>query len=573
MKLIFILLVLAVIGQSLQRNSTSECLAKNPFIRVMSRLNVTIYPKPTPDLENHCPGEWSQFNTCCEPSSLKKYSEKYAEHIRESVSDVNKEISVFQRFVERFNSTIYELAALSDIDWKSSPLVSQNKTFKTQLAALLQEVNKKTIYKDFFDFRRSDITEFRESNIKCWDKMIQLRNSALCSTCSGRSEVFFSKLKANMQQNQCRSIIQDCWITFKYASKYFVSLAELNFIKELNQRVDGGFLEIQGIHQINVTKVEQFVMKMGNEDIKYRSLHRYFQNDTKLSEDQVKQRRLLARILCKRFMRISGYPWIMYLDKSFLRQKPLNATLKPNIQALIDEAKSKIGSSEFQKIIDKKGAEVREFINQELIKSEKETPDFSALKIMDKSSEDSSLSEENKRGSRRLFLSSKSMSRSLEDSPFDMKNSESLKNKEKKEDDGKMQDNQRGGSKEEKKDKNEGCKKKDNKDENKNKRKEKDEENKRKDKDEENKRKGKDEGNKKKDKSEDPKVESKPNTDHVSFDIGDSAAIGPPAPVQFESDVTIWIGVLVDKPNQEIEGSMYSLSTCSAPMNLTLAFP
>jgi len=150
------------------------------------------------------------------------------------VVNVNNDFANFRRFVNQLNASVFEIAALQAFDWQ--PLVS-NARLRKKIQKLVTTANDKYIfYEIFFSFKAKNITEkYAASNEKCWNKMIQMRSSSLCSSCSGRANLFFSKNRANIYHRTCSYVIKDCWFSFKVASQYFKTLSSLGFVIRLKK--------------------------------------------------------------------------------------------------------------------------------------------------------------------------------------------------------------------------------------------------------------------------------------------------------------------------------------------------
>lgn len=90
---------------------------------------------------------------------------------------------------------------------------------------------KKSILKQIDKIRKSSIhNELSLASKECWTKMSQIRGSALCSVCSGRSHVFFKNGKALIDYKTCTSVIGQCtpfFDQFKSFTRMFQTLSNL----------------------------------------------------------------------------------------------------------------------------------------------------------------------------------------------------------------------------------------------------------------------------------------------------------------------------------------------------------
>lgn len=120
--------------------------------------------------------------------------------------------------VKVLNETVYEIAALDKFNWR--PFVPSLED-ATKIEMLIKYLNDKTIHNPMFftEVSKEDLKEFESKNTKCWMKMVELRNSALCLVCSGRYNVFVFRNKANINEHSCNIILDECWEVIETANR------------------------------------------------------------------------------------------------------------------------------------------------------------------------------------------------------------------------------------------------------------------------------------------------------------------------------------------------------------------
>jgi len=65
-------------------------------------------------------------------------------------------------------------------------------------------------FKVLADMNSTQFDQFTESNAACWNEMIRVRASSLCTTCSGRGHLFFSNNKGLVSKESCSEILTKC---------------------------------------------------------------------------------------------------------------------------------------------------------------------------------------------------------------------------------------------------------------------------------------------------------------------------------------------------------------------------
>jgi hypothetical protein len=172
-----------------------------------------------------------------------KFALKERKLIDESVEKVNTEFGTFLQFLKSLQDTFFEIAALKFYKWR--PLVT-DRADKASLSLFLNTLLDRTLKKSvFYSFNEKGVYDFFvHKNKVCWDKMVTLRQSAVCSICSGRSNVFFTESRANIDQEVCYSIIDRCWNFLRMSDRYFNNLSYLGFLQGFIRQTGGKFFRV-----------------------------------------------------------------------------------------------------------------------------------------------------------------------------------------------------------------------------------------------------------------------------------------------------------------------------------------
>ena len=324
------------------------CLDKNPFLKKLQDNGVQVHETPEVDPGHHCNEEWGTHMTCCEADSLTTFASEDASIIRRNVEKVNKEFITFLMLVKALNNTVFKLAALESFDWQ--PLV-KSAVLKSKLFALIQYLKSDFLKRSwFFSYNDPEIeSKFPEANSRCWESMILKRSSALCSTCSGRSELFFLNNKANIEDTICSELINTCWYSFKLASRYFSNLVSIGSVRHLNKISNDHIIKISNSQLYNSSRASKLISKYEEDkSIYFEKLEYLFQNSVSLTKLELEQKEKATAGLCKRFMSIQGYPWIRSLDRTIMQGAQPTLTLTESITTLFAEVSSMYGSSNFK---------------------------------------------------------------------------------------------------------------------------------------------------------------------------------------------------------------------------------
>lgn len=165
---------------------SSLCLEKNKFLSQLasaSPIPVEIYSTPNstaPESSSHCGSEWKDHGTCCNPNDLLYFFNHEIKMIENDFHQKRQRMIRTQDLIEKLNPT------------------SENSLKKDSLF-------NDTMKEKYFGYN------------KCEKALLSIRGPALCSVCSGRSEIFFNdkKDKLLIDLASCKNVIETCKPAFE----------------------------------------------------------------------------------------------------------------------------------------------------------------------------------------------------------------------------------------------------------------------------------------------------------------------------------------------------------------------
>jgi hypothetical protein len=103
---------------------------------------------------------------------------------------------------------------------------------------------------------------FNANNLKCWEEMIKIRKSALCFTCSGRSEKFFYKNEALIDEGLCKRVVENCLDAFVYSTKYLQAIASIEPLMKIQESTNSLVLLVGNLKMIDLKKAKKMFKDM-----------------------------------------------------------------------------------------------------------------------------------------------------------------------------------------------------------------------------------------------------------------------------------------------------------------------
>ena len=112
---------------------------------------------------------------CCNAETAANFAKDMETRIERSVKNVNREFGVFLDFVGSLNKTLFQIAALKNLEWE--PLVEKGK-HRRKLRNFIESLNDLTTKKSlFYSFKSKKIQDhFANSNEVCWAKLTNSDN-------------------------------------------------------------------------------------------------------------------------------------------------------------------------------------------------------------------------------------------------------------------------------------------------------------------------------------------------------------------------------------------------------------
>lgn len=271
--------------------------------------------KPT---STSCGKEWTNKGTCCEQSSLNLYSVKDKTTIIESASRINQKFSNYIRWFSTLNSTLYQIGALANFNWKATGLVSP--PLVPRVDEFISKLNNMWLKRPaFFGYGIEHVdTVFSAANSRCWNKLANLRSSALCSTCSDSSQSFFFDSKANMDQQSCDLVFNDCWQAFKILQIWIERMAISGVLKDWVALFGSEIIRISNPGFFDLEKVRRIFKAMEENSFGHVGVlfEEYDPFKTHTTEDEKKLSAIIRRELCRKFVKLVGHSIIEILDSA-----------------------------------------------------------------------------------------------------------------------------------------------------------------------------------------------------------------------------------------------------------------
>ena len=281
-----ILVALFVLAVSAQRAPLQSCAPANPFLSHMVELGMRTYESPKFGV-SMCGTEFAQFGTCCDETRIKEYVQKDKTTIQQATDQIVQEFEHFmgttshilhlakivlnlkKRILKKFSDLRSEqigrklqVGLTPAVSRAETGLVDQNAPPTPTSSAISIKKGWATGSKGKFSLKESckrrvsnqvqgtdpleivkplrsqiQILEkmnkdlaFRLGTQQCWNQIANIRSSSVCSTCSGRSHIFFRKDKALMSEEVCVAILDKCYKPLRQLT-FFVSV--LNLIPKL----------------------------------------------------------------------------------------------------------------------------------------------------------------------------------------------------------------------------------------------------------------------------------------------------------------------------------------------------
>ena len=279
----YLLLFLTVLclQAAVAKPTEDQCADLNPFLREMVRLNkIAVVDEPV-TVTSYCRSEWAEHGSCCQPQSAVHFAQVDSMHLTLITQAIAGAMSAQRKFLNKIRSDLKRWV-------EKSPLKAPE---KTQI-------------KQRFYSAIDSIGEVKQAvHSKCWvTEFGRLRSASLCSTCSGRSNIFFKDGKALVTRDTCTKMVKNCFpsinqiVNFIMAAEEFFTL--LNYLGE-KMKLDLGLMSKSS----HLKKIFDALKKKQVTS----SLKDYIK-DQKKSDSQKS-----ANALCLEFMALNKDPFIFQI--------------------------------------------------------------------------------------------------------------------------------------------------------------------------------------------------------------------------------------------------------------------
>lgn len=266
--------------------NTKDCAQRNPFSIELAKSHRDMFlPQQSAYEQGTCGGEWKTFGTCCKLGNLTDYAIRDGQKIRRSIDiAITNGKSIAQIYMKLANLGKNVVQMTSGSSKKLIEYVHSSEG--ESMIMLMKNILEKP------DFLKSQ-TE------KCWNKMIKVRSSSLCFTCSGRSESFFDGEKALISQESCNSILNECSEHFNSIFTFFVS-AERSLNLLINVVRDNRLLPLENFDPVikMVEKLTQTVQEIVQNKVQ-QSIRSYIGSSSNLASAE-------SQDLCSKLVRLSN---------------------------------------------------------------------------------------------------------------------------------------------------------------------------------------------------------------------------------------------------------------------------
>lgn len=169
------------------------CRHKNPFISLLDKKGVTVYPLPLPAHDSVCSKDWKAAGTCCQAASVVKFQSDQEKAFDQTVLRVQGQFleaaGILQRGMQNFLS-LRKLAAGLD---PTHPIIKDLDQFTYFVTHGLNHVGTYSV-----------------DDQKCVDLTHNMRRKSACIACAGDSSQYFEGGKARISIDVCKAAISGC---------------------------------------------------------------------------------------------------------------------------------------------------------------------------------------------------------------------------------------------------------------------------------------------------------------------------------------------------------------------------
>jgi hypothetical protein len=314
------------------------CKGLNPFLDHLSSKGVTIYEKVqnAPADDTVCKTEWSQYMTCCQGQSLIRYANADKESILGHVAKVNQE---YQEFIENIQDI--KLRSLQ-VDYYFKNAVDPEGKKELKNARTLFKKSTQIYFNRFTS--RATVESFAQENLKCWNKMIKVRQKSLCATCSSRSSQFFINDRVVVAPRVCINIVTECRESFTNLVNYMKDVENLDKLvimsEDTNRIID--FSQILAKYKV--------IMSQSNKNKWWDSMFGQITKSVDLTDDlKAKADSALSRYICSMSLNLVGIPLIETID-NISNSQSVKLPVESRIKKFLATPEHELNAIEIKKV-------------------------------------------------------------------------------------------------------------------------------------------------------------------------------------------------------------------------------
>lgn len=182
------------------------------------------------NIRGKCGKEWDVYGLCCHPWEIESHLNV----------DQGRLLNTSQKFIQFYSklnsslSTVFvalkKLALASPHQW--FPDWATNINFAKSFLSKGENLYN---FESYSTYGNDVLTSVYKTEMqKCWSDMVALRRASICSTCSGRSSVFFKDGKGMVADSFCQRSIKSC---LKSLTMTFDMIKMLKWLSDINAQL------------------------------------------------------------------------------------------------------------------------------------------------------------------------------------------------------------------------------------------------------------------------------------------------------------------------------------------------
>lgn len=317
LKILLTFIVVSAVYSACQTNPYIEARKKfqvNPLIMLSEpRMNT-----------GKCGLEWQKHGTCCDHYNLPSHISSNEDKL---IQASNVIVANFQKLAG-FSNSVFQIVKQLALSVKTTD--QTRNTIINNANLFLNNGSNLMAFESFASIGSTSQTDLYKTEMtKCWTDMRALRISSICSTCSGRAQIYFNGEKGLLEEKYCLRSLQNCLTSLKMTFKLIKMVKWLmdTFMPLKNMslytRVDG-FISFK-----NMTKYYDDLMKDG---LAFSVLN--------ITSSNLSDKNLTLPI-CHRFLNLANLPFIIGVSKSFFSETPY-VVIEDNASRAISASTTKI---------------------------------------------------------------------------------------------------------------------------------------------------------------------------------------------------------------------------------------